>query len=179
MQTTICEECGETGHSANKCPFVRAMHVAFAVTNYKPAICVLNTDLLNVTAKNGFPTQPAICRYAVRSATKCVQLMRNRCLPRKSYPTCIVFVNSPISRVRRLSQHQHKVTPVKISAIFTEDITVTHVHQRHVNEQPAEIPAKQINARLTEIKFDRSRSLSFFATTSGLIVEAAGWPLGW
>ena len=155
------------------------MHVAFAVTNYKPAICVLNTDLLNVTAKNGFPTQPAICRYAVRSATKCVQLMRNRCLPRKSYPTCIVFVNSPISRARRLSQHQHKVTPVKISAIFTEDITVTHVHQRHVNEQPAEIPAKQINARLTEIKFDRSHSLSFFATTSGLIVEAAGWPLGW
>jgi hypothetical protein len=39
MQTAICNECDETGHSANKCPFVRAMHVAFEVTNYNPAIC--------------------------------------------------------------------------------------------------------------------------------------------
>jgi hypothetical protein len=95
--------------------------------------------------------------------------------PAKVIPNMHRVCQQPnIPRVRRLSRHQHKVTPVKISAIFTEDITVTHVHQGHINEQLAETPAKQINAKLTEIKFDRSRYLSLFATTSGLIVEAAG-----
>ena len=52
METEICDECGETGHSANKCSIVRAMHVVFEVTNYKRAICVQNTCALYVTAKN-------------------------------------------------------------------------------------------------------------------------------
>jgi hypothetical protein len=52
MQTTMCEECGETGHSATNARFVRAMHVVFEVTNCKRAICVQNTCALYVTAKN-------------------------------------------------------------------------------------------------------------------------------
>ena len=60
METAICDECAETGHSANNCPFkfVHARHVAFEVTNYKPAICVPNTYALCVAAqKNQKATQ--------------------------------------------------------------------------------------------------------------------------
>ena len=32
METTICDECGETGHSSNNCHFVHATHVAFEAT---------------------------------------------------------------------------------------------------------------------------------------------------
>ena len=38
------------GRSANV-PFVRAIHVAFEVTNYQPAICVPTTYALCITAK--------------------------------------------------------------------------------------------------------------------------------
>jgi hypothetical protein len=42
MQTAICNECGELGHSANKCPVLFAVHVAFKVSNYKPASYVMS-----------------------------------------------------------------------------------------------------------------------------------------
>jgi hypothetical protein len=66
----MCKECGETGHSANKCPIRPCNACGLQVTDYKRAICVQNTCALYVTAKNCQKVTTTI--YAdVQSAQKC------------------------------------------------------------------------------------------------------------
>ena len=138
--------------------FVRAMHVVFEVTNYKRAICVLNTCALYVTAKNCQECQT--CKLFGHVAKDCVYA---NCLDVDVDWFNLLFTKSEstvqayFAEVNGKWGKKYCAIELDIDHLYSLPVSAPQIYaaaSTSSTNTPTSTPTKQLNTRLTEINFD-------------------------
>jgi hypothetical protein len=158
MQTTMCEECGETGHSANKCPIRPCNACGLRSHKLQTSICVLNTCALYVTAKNCQECQT--CKLFGHVAKDCVYA---NCLDVDVDWFNLLFTKSE-STVQPTEAYFAEVNGKWGEKYCAVELDIDHLYILPVSappiyaaastsstNTPTSTPTKQLNTRLTEI----------------------------
>ena len=134
------------------------MHVVFEVTNYKRAICVLNTCALYVTAKNCQECQT--CKLFGHVAKDCVYA---NCLDVDVDWFNLLFTKSEstvqayFAEVNGKWGKKYCAVELDIDHLYILPVSAPPIYaaaSTSSTNTPTSTPTKQLNTRLTEINFD-------------------------